>query len=135
MQWSQVALPWNIRWAGLALVALGLAGAVWALRHLGSNVTPTAAVRPGAHLVTSGPYRWVRHPLYSFFTLVLIGVSAATASLLIAGAGMLGWAVIVVRIRREEANLRGAFGAQYDRYMRATGRLLPRSLRGAADTR
>ncbi len=78
-------------------------------------------------LVTAGPYRWVRHPLYS------VGSTAFAALSLIAANGFMGLfvllavaAVILVVIPREEAHLERAFGDDYRAYRRRTGALVPR---------
>lgn len=126
LRWSAVAVTPAVRWSGVVVTACGLGLAVWSLRHLGSNVTPTAIARPDAELVASGPYRWVRHPLYSSMFLTVPGIAAASANLivLVAGAAML--AAIVVRTRAEEENLVRLIGEEYRSYMESTGRFLPR---------
>lgn len=70
------------------LVAAGMALALWSLWHLGPYVTPTAAVRSDAELVVSGPYRRVRHPLYSSMLLTIPGCGLVTGSLAVLGAGL-----------------------------------------------
>lgn len=64
VSWAETSLSVVTRWVGLPLSAAGVGLGLWSLHHLGRNVTPTAVPRPDASLVTSGPYRWVRHPLY-----------------------------------------------------------------------
>ena len=73
--WSRIPVPDALQWVGIVLAAAGIAGGLWALVHLGRNVTPTAEVRPDATLVESGPYRWVRHPLYTSGTSLLAGAA------------------------------------------------------------
>ncbi|HSR40743.1 MAG TPA: isoprenylcysteine carboxylmethyltransferase family protein [Longimicrobiales bacterium] len=124
--WSAVSVAPALRWTGILVTASGLGLAVWSLRHLGSNVTPTAIARPDAELVDTGPYRRVRHPLYSSMFLTVPGIAMASASLvvLVAGAAML--ATIVVRTRAEEKNLERELGEDYRSYVDATGRFFPR---------
>lgn len=124
--WAGVALPDALRWLGAGLMVLGVATGLWALRHLGRNVTPTAVPRPDAELVTTGPYRWVRHPLYSSGLLTLPGAALLAANLLVLVAGAATYAVLLYRTRREETELVRRFGERYVDYRARTGMILPR---------
>src|SRR5262245_37428401 len=62
--WSSVPLPIWLRWLGVALLIMAGSLAVWTFRHLGKNITDTVVTRTEHSLVTTGPYRWVRHPFY-----------------------------------------------------------------------
>jgi len=115
---------------GLALVALilvvaGMIIAYWARLHLGRNWSGEVMVKVGHTLITSGPYRWVRHPIYSGMTLALVGTALATG----APYGFIGLALILfgflVRVRQEEALMRETFHGEYDDYSRHTARLIP----------
>jgi len=61
LAWASLPLPSAARWTGTVLAAVGLAFATWTLRHLGRNITDTVVARKNAVLVTSGPYRLVKH--------------------------------------------------------------------------
>ena len=127
MEWSQLSLPLWLRWAGVASAAGGGIFWVWALRHLGKNLTDTVVTRRQHYLVTSGPYRWVRHPFYVGLVLMLFGVSVATASWLIMGLSALLWfGFLLPRTRIEEGNLIERFGDDYRAYMGRVGRFVPR---------
>lgn len=76
--WAGVHLSGGLRWLGIGLVAGGLALGLAALWHPGGSVPPTALARTKARLVKSGPYRWVRHPLYTSMWLSVPGVGLAT---------------------------------------------------------
>jgi protein-S-isoprenylcysteine O-methyltransferase Ste14 len=110
---------------GVLIVTAGLALAVWARRHLGRNWSGEVMVKVEHALVTSGPYRWVRHPIYSGMTLALIGTALASGTI----SGFLGLALIffafLVRVRQEEALMRQTFPAEYPAYSRRTARLVP----------
>jgi protein-S-isoprenylcysteine O-methyltransferase Ste14 len=75
----------------------------------------------------SGPYRWIRHPIYTSFLLILGSTLLITANWFI---GSLWLAVTALdvrsRIKFEEGRLEARFGATYDSYRRSTGSLLPR---------
>ncbi len=114
-----------VAWSGIALFALGIAINVWAMATLRSLYTVRLSVQAGHRLVTSGPYRWVRHPGYFGFVLALPGMGLALGSLTMLAftAAILAW--IVSRIREEEAMLAEQFGNAYREYQRRTKRLIP----------
>lgn len=125
VEWARLPVPTWARWLGVGMVAAGAALAERALAHLGRNVTPTAVPRPDATLVTSGPYRWVRHPLYSSGLLTFPGFALVTASGLVAAGGALALLTLAVRTRREERLLEERFGEAWRCYAARTGRYLP----------
>lgn len=127
LDWSLVDVPDPFRWVG-ALTALGLVPPLlaWAQRSLGRNVTTTVITRERHELITHGPYRLVRHPLYTiglmlYGSLALISGSWFLGTLLVAAFG-----VLMLRLPKEEAMLEERFGDAYRAYMRATPRFLPR---------
>ena len=71
MEWSTFPLPPWCRWTGATLGAVCVPLFYWVFTSLGKNVTDTVVTRKEATLVTHGPYRWVRHPLYSVAALFL----------------------------------------------------------------
>jgi protein-S-isoprenylcysteine O-methyltransferase Ste14 len=128
MAWSRLPLPVPLRWVGVGLLISGVALTVWTLRCLGPNLTDTVVTRQKHTLVVHGPYRWVRHPFYVCAIALSIGVSLIAANWFLMVAAVTVFALLVRRTRIEEANLLTRFGSDYERYMRATGRFLPRVL-------
>lgn len=124
--WSAVPLPAWLRWLGGGLLAAGGLLMTWAFVVLGRNLTDTVVTRQEHSLVTSGPYRWVRHPFYVAAALAVAGVSLAAASWSLALAGGLVVALLVFRTAREEELLAARFGDEYRDYARSTGRFFPR---------
>ena len=124
--WSAVPLPGWLRWAGVGLLAAGGLLMTWAFVVLGRNLTDTVVTRKEHSLVTSGPYRWVRHPFYVAAALAVAGVSLAAASWSLALAGGLVVILLVVRTTREEKLLAERFGDEYRDYAGRTGRFFPR---------
>src|SRR5207244_2384452 len=115
---------------GTGLVVLGLLLLVWVHRALACNFSTTLRIRPDHTLVTSGPYHWVRHPMYTVFCLVFVGICLQTANGLLGGLGLSAIGIImIVRTPLEEAQLVEKFGEEYRHYMQRTGRYLPRLLR------
>lgn len=99
--------------------------AVWARRHLGRNWSGAVTVAVDHQLVRSGPYRLVRHPIYS----AMLGMCLGTA--IVSGEihALLGLAVIAVayvrKVKLEEKTLRENFGSAYDDYRRDTWAIIP----------
>jgi protein-S-isoprenylcysteine O-methyltransferase Ste14 len=126
MAWATCQLPSGVRWAG---VGFGVGATVliyWTFRSLGHNLTDTVVARRDAELVTHGPYRWVRHPLYLATALGVIATTLTTDNGLLAVTGTAAFGMIVVRTSIEEQVLIQRFGDEYLKYMRRTGRFLPR---------
>ena len=119
-------LPDWTYYLGLSLVLLGLAIFPWARRALGRNYSPHALIYQGHQLVERGPYRFMRHPVYTAGFLVIVGWGMVAQS----------WAAVVLtaiaaviatayRIRVEEKVLVAEFGEQYKSYSRRVKRLIP----------
>jgi protein-S-isoprenylcysteine O-methyltransferase Ste14 len=126
MAWAAVDVPRWARWAGAIFMAGGFGLALWSRWTLGASSTLTSVPAPGGGLVTRGPYRRLRHPIYTAAFLVIPGVAGLTANLFILAAGLGALTVLVVRTPREEALLLGKFGDDYRAVMDRTGRWLPR---------
>lgn len=139
--WARLPVSRTVRWAGGALAASCVPVIYWTFSSLDENVTPTERVRPTAELVTTGPYRWVRHPVYTVGAVFWTGIGLLTANglvLLWLALGVLG---VAARTPAEERALAAAFGEEYREYARRTGGFVPRLCEGLcysiehADTR
>src|SRR6476469_4872764 len=128
-QWvrgSFVSMPGWLRMGGLLLAVLGLLLLWRSHAAMGRNFRPTLEISPQQELVTSGPYAFVRHPLYAAFLLMLASTGLLSANWFIGVVGVLLIASItLVRIPAEEAQLEGRFGERYREYRRRTPALLP----------
>ncbi len=125
MHWSQLDLPVWLRLVGGPLGLVCLALFYWVFQHLGENVTPTAQVRQQHTLVTSGPYRWVRHPMYSSGAVMFASYFLLSANWFVAVMCGMALVMLLIRLPTEEANLLERFGDEYRDYMERTGRFLP----------
>ena len=126
LSWATFPLPEWARWVGLAMAVGSLPLLWWVHSSLGSNFSGLLHVREEHTLVTNGPYRWVRHPMYSVFYLYMIGILLLTSNWLIGGLMLVGLtAVMITRLEREEAVMLEKFGENYRVYMKRTGRFLP----------
>ena len=125
MLWATFPLPGWLRWAGAGFAILAVPLFHWMLRSLGKNITDTVVTRKESTLVTDGPYRWVRHPMYSIATLLFFGFTLLTANWFIGLTGIVTMSLLVIRTSTEEAKLIERFGDEYRKYMKDTGRFLP----------
>lgn len=126
VHWGTLPLDARIRWVG---VVMGVACSFlmyWTMSHLGKNLTDTVVTRAQATLVTTGPYRWVRHPFYVTAALFMGSVTLMTANWLIGVSGLVVLGLLAVRTPTEERMLVERFGQQYIDYMTTTGRFFPR---------
>ena len=129
MAWSSVELPVWLRWLGVGIGLTAGTLLVVVMRSLGTNLTDTVVTREHHTLVTSGPYRWVRHPFYAAAALAVTADSLVTENWFLAVTGAATIALLVMRTGTEEQRLIARFGDAYTDSMGRTGRFLPR-LRG-----
>ena len=130
LAWSIIELPSAVRWAGAGLVLLLIPFIVSAQGALGRNVSPTVMTHEDHELVTDGPYRWIRNPLYTAGTLLFTGLGLISASVFLLVGALVGLVLAAIRLPSEEAELEKRFGQAYRDYVRSTGRFLPRLRRG-----
>lgn len=124
--WSAMELPAPVRWAGAVLLVSGATLATWGLSSLGKNFAFAVAPKAEQTLVTTGSYRWVRHPLYTAFLVEAVGIVLLTANWFIAAMAGSLWALLMLRTRTEEEKLVERFGNDYRDYAAKTGRFFPR---------
>ncbi len=126
MAWSKIGLPEWARWVGVGIGILCTFGIYWLFSSIGSGITPTSATRKEHQLVTRGPYRWVRHPLYTIGSSFFLSFGMMADNWFIAALGALTFIAMAIRTPKEEANLIEKFGDEYREYMKRTGRFLPK---------
>ncbi len=129
MEWSKIGLPEPVRWIGGGVGVACVPAIYWLFSSIGTGITPTSATRKDHVLVTSGPYKWVRHPLYTIGTALFAGIGTIADNWFIIALGLCAFVVMAVRTPKEEANLIEKFGDEYRTYMKNTGRFLPRIFR------
>ena len=121
--------PGGLAWpvvAGLALMVAGIGLRAWSIVTLGRFFQYQIKVQPGHQVVTSGPYRFVRHPSYTGIAMVLAGIALASGDVWsLLAVAVLGGAGLTVRIRAEERQLNQALGAEYERFAAGRKRLVP----------
>ena len=111
---------------GVTLTALGVAFAIWARLYIGQNWSSAVTIKVGHQLIRTGPYGWVRHPIYSGILLAMLGTALVRRQPRGVIAFLLLWLAFLLKSRMEERFMRQAFGPEYDDYIRTTGALVPR---------
>ena len=115
--------PWLLG-LGLALFVLGLALAVWARMYLGRNWGMPMSRKTDPDLVTTGPYRRIRHPIYSGMILAMVGTAIAVSFYWLIAAAILG-AYFLFSAVVEERTMAKLFPVDYPPYKHATKMLVP----------
>lgn len=113
-------------WIGAAVTLAGLLLAVWARRSLGGNWSAMVTLKEGHELIRSGPYRRIRHPIYSGILLAFLGTALAVGRIAGLAAFAIAWASFWTKARREEAFLAQEFGDQFEVHRKRTGMFLPK---------
>jgi protein-S-isoprenylcysteine O-methyltransferase Ste14 len=114
-----------LAWSGVALTAAGHVFSIWARVHLGKYWSGTVALKVDHKIVDTGPYRLVRHPIYTGLLTAALGsaMAAGTAEAFIGLAIMI--AGYAVKWKREEKIMLSEFGPAYADYMKRTKVIIP----------
>lgn len=133
---TDIGLPWlqhrllprtlTLAIAAIVVTLAGLVFAVWARVYLGRNWSSAPTIKEHHELIRSGPYRLVRHPIYTGILMAMAGTFLANGKVRGALAVVLIWFAWLVKSRMEEQFMRRTFGAEYAEYCRTTGALFPR---------
>ncbi|HKY55753.1 MAG TPA: isoprenylcysteine carboxylmethyltransferase family protein [Anaerolineales bacterium] len=127
LAWASLSFPIWLRWLGVVIALVGFALLQWAQVTVGRSWSDTPRMMREQALITSGPYRFIRHPIYTAFILIL-GSTLFISSNWLIGLTWVGMTILDIasRIGFEESLMLEYFGDQYREYMKRTGRLLPR---------
>lgn len=116
--WTPVAI-------GFLMTAAGLLFALWARRHLATNWSADVTLKVDHELITSGPYAWVRHPIYTGLLLAFLGSAVAIGEwrgiVAVVLVGLTFWR----KLKTEERGMRELFGERYIDYSRRVSALIP----------
>ncbi|MGB2962933.1 MAG: isoprenylcysteine carboxylmethyltransferase family protein [Anaerolineales bacterium] len=116
-----------IRWLGTLVLAAGITLLGLAHFHLGKSFHSLVVSKDEHLLVTSGPYRWIRHPIYTAYLMNYIGGGLVAANLVLTFVPVIFFGFMIInRIPREEQIMRELFGQDYLDLEKRTGRLLPK---------
>ncbi len=115
-----------LAWLGLGITVAGLGFSIYARRYLGGNWSGTVTLKEGHSLVREGPYRVIRHPIYTGIIVAFAGTALAQGqwrgllSLLLVGGSL------IVKLGREERWMGAQFGDEYQQYQKHSWALVPR---------
>ena len=120
-------VPDPVRFAFLAVFALNLWLFVLAHRDLGKNWSMALEIKEGHHLVRTGIYKKIRHPMYAHFWIFVIAQGFVLANSLVLIFGTAAWGLLYFyRVPEEEEMLISEFGDEYRDYIKETGRVIPK---------
>ena len=111
---------------GTIVTVAGIGLAIWARRHLGTNWSATISIRADHELIHTGPYRTIRHPIYTGILLAFAGTALALGEVRGAIAFGIVLAAFYFKARKEESYLTREFGERFAEHVRHTGMFLPR---------
>lgn len=122
-----LTFPWpeGMRYVGACVFLVGLIVASWAQWKMGRLFSGYLIIQRGHHLITDGPFAWVRHPRYAGLILVFTGYPIIFRSITGALGGLMCAIMFFIRIPREEALLAGEFKQEWKAYASKTARLFP----------
>jgi protein-S-isoprenylcysteine O-methyltransferase Ste14 len=125
--WSAIPnYPRWIQWIGTTIGVLSIVLFVFVHIHLGKNFSYKLAIYDDHRLVKTGPYKFIRHPMYTAFIMLHVAIFLITANWFFGIIWIGGLTIILIfRIKREEKMLIDVFGEEYKNYIKHTGSLLP----------
>ena len=115
----------SLRWSGLALVVAGFLLITWTTVELGRQYSVYITLQQDHQLITSGPYRYIRHPRYLGVMVVALGLALLFRSWIALAALPFLLALLIFRLTDEEKLLREEFGGQWEAYVQRSWRLVP----------
>lgn len=120
-------IPAWARWVGVVTLPGGVALLAWAHRHLGKSFHSLIVTKEDHVLVDTGPYRYIRHPIYLAYLLNYLGGGLLAGNWVLTVVPIVAYSVLVaLRVGQEERVMTAHFGEPYRTYMSKTGRFLPK---------
>lgn len=127
MEWSAFDVTDWVKFGGSLVLIATVPLTYWVMRSIGSGISETVLTKKDQRLVTSGPYRRVRHPLYTDGLLLFTGAVCVSGNWFIGSFTVIAAVVLLlVVIPKEEDQLIKKFGDEYRTYRQGTGRLIPK---------
>ena len=120
-----------LRWLGVVSLAAGIILLGLAHYHLGKSFSSLVVSKQDHQLVSSGPYRWIRHPIYTAYLINYVAGGLLASNLVLTFVPAIFFGLMIIdRIPREEEIMRDEFGQDYIDLEVRTGRLLPKFNKG-----
>lgn len=126
MIWADLVFPFWVHWLGVGMLVISIPLMLWVHRTLGKHYSYALETKTEQKLVTSGPYRSVRHPLYSSHNLFNLGMVLLTANIPLIIFAIIGVPLTYTRMKDEERMMIAQFGSEYEEYIDRTGRIFPK---------
>jgi protein-S-isoprenylcysteine O-methyltransferase Ste14 len=127
ISWARLLMPNWLRLFGFVVGGIGVGLLHWVLVTLGRSFSMSLVVKKEQSLVTEGPYRRVRHPMYTAFSLIFLGLFLLSANWFVGTTAAIAYgAIMLIRTPQEERMLLAKFGDEYAAYVSRTGRFLPK---------
>lgn len=125
LDWGQLYTNAAVAWLGVFVTAAGHAFSIWARIHLGKYWSGTVALKYEHKIIDTGPYAFVRHPIYTGLLTSALGSAMATGT----KEAFAGFAIMIlgyiVKWKREEKLMLQEFGLAYADYMKRTKTIIP----------
>lgn len=123
----EMGFPLWIRVLGLILSVLSIFYFQWIHKTLGDNWSPTLEINKKHKLIQTGPYKAVRHPMYTQIWIWTIAQIFIVSNFIAGFSGIIAWAILYfIRVSKEEKMLTNYFGETYKNYMKQSGRIFPK---------
>ena len=126
LAWRFVPDTFAVRTIGVIITVVGVSVTVWARICLGRNWSDKVVIKEDHELIRTGPYAYMRHPIYSGVLLGVAGTAITTGEWRGIVAFALLFTMYAIKAKKEERVLAGAFGGAFEEHARRTGFLLPR---------
>jgi protein-S-isoprenylcysteine O-methyltransferase Ste14 len=126
-QMTNMDLPSYARITGIITAILSLWLFYEVHKALGRNWSPVLEIREGHTLTKEGPYKRIRHPMYTQIWIWVIAQFLITSNWTVGLFGLISWSILYfIRVPKEEKMMKEAFGEAYLKYMEQTGKILPK---------
>lgn len=125
LDWLAFPFPLGIRWIGVILSVLGICVEFSTQLYLGRNYSTLLHIHEEQSLITTGPYRYVRHPMYTALITIGIGMVFLSTNWYFGLPFIATIVVIILRIKKEEEVMIEIFGEDYIQYQKRTKRFIP----------
>ena len=121
-----MGLPDLVRWIGITGFGFELVLFWWVHRTLGKNWSPILEIRRNHKLIVNGPYKYIRHPMYTQIWIWVICQWLILSNWIVGIMGILTWTTLyVIRISEEEKMMIEEFGQEYEDYINKTKKIIP----------
>lgn len=122
-----IDFPLWVRVIGIIISVSSLPYFWWIHKTLGQNWSPSLEIRKEHELIKSGPYKWIRHPMYLQIFIWTIAQALIASNLMASPSGLMAWTFLYcIRIPKEEKMMIENFGDEYKLYINQTGKIFPK---------